>query len=78
MLIAVCPLSWALGTIMYRPVAADVIISRIRTGMPTWRLFCVCGDSSFYDDLGKRSHAPTVLIVCVELNEMRWLINAYQ
>ena len=37
-------------------------------------LFCVCGDYSFYGDLGKHSHAPTMLLVCVELNEM-WLID---
>ena len=27
-------------------------------------------DSSFYGDLGKRSDVPTVLLACVESNEM--------
>ena len=58
------------GISEYRPLAHDVIVSRIRTGTPTCRLFCVRGDSSFYGGLGKRSHAPTMPLVCVELNEM--------
>ena len=53
--------------LLYRPVAADVIIWRVRTGTPTWQLFCV---------LGNRSYAPTMLIVCVESNKM-WLIWGY-
>ena len=28
------------------------------------------GDSNFYGDLGKHNHAPTMLLVCVESDEM--------
>ena len=30
------------GSYRHRPVAADIIISRIQTGTPIWRLLCVC------------------------------------
>ena len=50
-----------------RPVTADVNNSRIWKRTPTWRLFSV---SSFYGDLGKHNRAPTMLLVCVELDEI--------
>ena len=35
-----------------------------------YQVFSVLGDRSFYGDLGKHNHAPTMLLVCVESNKM--------
>ena len=76
--VSICHCIPVIGSyISYRPIAADIINLRIRKRTPTWWLFSIFGDSSFYCDLGKHNHAPTVLPVCVESDKMWLLLNAY-